>query len=218
MFFKCQPLFNTLKSLSFRIFCYIYHGCILLKHHYYMLVNIKFGSHTYFFCKSLMKFYLFISDKKFLEFFFRRLRMNNTGKYEKEFPFYSPCGREKNFVRCDDLPIVFTHLIEYKDDENEIIDYLSYAQTGDLLKVKFQPDKICMHPISGRVYHPGPEVTGGVGLVKSYLAIQLSQNFVYKNANTEQVPEMFIWKDKKYILHNEILKKLEDIYTRITQS
>lgn len=73
-----------------------------------------------------------------------------------------------------------------------------------------------MHPVNGRVYHPGPEVTGGVGLVKSYLAIQLSQNFVYKNANTEQVPEIFVWKDKKYILDNEILKKLEDIYTRVT--
>lgn len=143
--------------------------------------------------------------------------MNNTGKYEKEFPFYSPCGRERNFVRCDDLPIVFTHLIECKNEENEIIDYLSYAHTGDLLKVKFQPDKICMHPVSGRVYHPGPEVTGGVGLVKSYLAIQLSQNFVYKNENTEQVPEMFIWRDKKYSLDNEILKKLENIYTRVTQ-
>lgn len=138
------------------------------------------------------------------------MRFNNTGKYEKEFPFYSPCGREKNFVRCDDVPIVFTHILESRDDENKFTEYLSFAHAGDLLKVKFEPEKICMLPTSGRVYHPGPEATGGVGLLKSSLAIQLSQNFIYKDStNTEEQPIFFTWRNKKYRLTNEILEKIK---------
>ena len=38
-------------------------------------------------------------DKEFLAFFFQRVRLNNTGRYEKDFPYVSPCGREKNYIR-----------------------------------------------------------------------------------------------------------------------
>lgn len=38
-------------------------------------------------------------DKEFLAFFFSRIRLNQTGSYEKEFPYFSPCGRERNYVR-----------------------------------------------------------------------------------------------------------------------
>lgn len=51
------------------------------------------------------------TEKKFLVFFFQRLRRNETGRYEDEFPFVSPCGRERNFIRCDDTPIVYTHVV-----------------------------------------------------------------------------------------------------------
>lgn len=78
-----------------------------------------------------------ISDKQFLVFFFRRLRLNNTGRYSQDFPFVSLCGRERNFVRCDDLPIVFTHVINKKTDEShEITDeQFCYAHAGELLTV-----------------------------------------------------------------------------------
>ncbi|XP_054714451.1 UPF0598 protein CG30010-like [Uloborus diversus] len=147
-------------------------------------------------------------DKKFLEFFFRRLKFNDSGRYEKEFPFLSLCGRETNFVRCDDLPIVFTHIFE-KNEDNETIEYISYAHTGELLKQKFEPEKICMLPESGRVYHPGPESTGGVGLIKSSLAIQLSQHFLYQDNGTDAAPSHFVWKNRKYELTNEIVEKLK---------
>ena len=49
------------------------------------------------------------SDLQFLNFFFARLKLNNTGRY-RDFPYISYCGREKNFVRCDDRPIVFTSI------------------------------------------------------------------------------------------------------------
>ena len=38
-------------------------------------------------------------EKDFLAFFFKKVRLNTTGRYEKEFPYVSPCGREKNFIR-----------------------------------------------------------------------------------------------------------------------
>lgn len=53
----------------------------------------------------------FISEKDFLVFFFKRLRLNESDRYADEFPYLSPCGRERNFIRCDDKPIVYTHLI-----------------------------------------------------------------------------------------------------------
>lgn len=30
---------------------------------------------------------------------------------QDEFPYVSPCGVEMNYIRCDDVPIVFTHLL-----------------------------------------------------------------------------------------------------------
>ncbi|XP_017695554.1 PREDICTED: UPF0598 protein C8orf82 homolog, partial [Lepidothrix coronata] len=47
-------------------------------------------------------------DVSFLSFFFKRLERNRSGRYELEFPFLSRCGRERNFLRCDDRPVVFT--------------------------------------------------------------------------------------------------------------
>lgn len=54
-------------------------------------------------------------DKKFLQFFFHRLRINETGRYQDDFPYLSVCGRERNYIRCDDLPIVFTHVLTAAD-------------------------------------------------------------------------------------------------------
>lgn len=55
-------------------------------------------------------FYLFNLDVRFLNFFFARLRINSTGKYEREFPYIGLCQGEENFLRCDDRPIVYTKL------------------------------------------------------------------------------------------------------------
>lgn len=150
-------------------------------------------------------------EKKFLAFFFKRLRINDSGKYDKEFPYVSPCGREMNFVRCDDLPIVFTHILEVGDHGTESTDWLSYGHAGDLLKVKFEPTKLCMPSYSGRLYHPAHEAVGGVGLVKSSLTIELSKHFTYRGDNTDEMPIAFTWKGKKYALTNEILDRLKDV-------
>ncbi|XP_013784594.2 UPF0598 protein CG30010-like, partial [Limulus polyphemus] len=151
-------------------------------------------------------------EKKFLHFFFTRLKQNDTGKYEKDFPYFSPCGREKNFVRCDDLPIVFTHVHEVLEKNGETKDYLSYNHAGDLLLVNFEPNKLFMLPQTGRVYHPANEQYGGVGLVKSSLAIEFSKNIEFCDEESEEYgkPTHFTWKGLRYELSNEILKLLSE--------
>lgn len=139
-------------------------------------------------------------DKKFLEFFFKRLRLNTTGRYMKEFPYLSVCGRERNFIRCDDCPIVFTHVIQ--DTANgQLEPRLSYGHAGDLLSVKFEPWKVFMSPETGRVYHPAPEHAGGVGLVRSKLAIDFSKWFEFDDEHKS--PSHLIWDDRQYKLERD---------------
>ncbi|OXU25825.1 hypothetical protein TSAR_015628 [Trichomalopsis sarcophagae] len=145
-------------------------------------------------------------DKKFLQFFFKRLQKNNTERY-REFPFLSLCGRERNFVRCNDLPIVFTHILQKENKETgEKEDHFSYNHAHELLMLPFQPNKIFMSPDTGRVYHPGPEITGGIGLVKSSLAIEFSSLFDFEHGE-ESGPTHFLWQGKKYNLDLEWYKE-----------
>ncbi|KAG6454051.1 UPF0598 protein CG30010 [Manduca sexta] len=136
-------------------------------------------------------------EKKFLEFFFKRIRMNTTGRYADEFPFVSLCGRERNYIRCDDLPIVYTHIINKCNT-----DFLTYGYAGDLLSTEFIPQQIYMLPLTGRVYHPAEDRYGGIGLIKSKLAIELSKNFEFQNGEA-QPPTHFVWKNNKYELDQD---------------
>lgn len=137
-------------------------------------------------------------EKKFLEFFFKRIRLNKTGRYQTDFPYISLCGRERNFIRCDDVPIVYTH-ISQKEIDYAQYDVLSYGYAGDLLSAPFLPRKIYMLPETGRVYHPTDDKYGGVGLIKSKLAIELSKNFEFNDGETSP-PSHFTWKGVKYEL------------------
>ncbi|CAK1549877.1 unnamed protein product [Leptosia nina] len=152
-------------------------------------------------------------EKKFLEFFFKRIRTNNTGRYQEEFPFLSLCGRERNFIRCDDVPIVFTHIIK-----RDAKDVLTYGYVGEALAFDFVPNKIYMLPDSGRVYHPADDKYGGVGLIRSKLSIELSKNFTFGNGESNP-PTNFLWNKKSYELdqlwfHNKVKEhnlKIRDI-------
>ena len=125
------------------------------------------------------------------------MRKNETGRYEKEFPYLSPCGRELNYIRCDDVPFVYTHVIP--DSENDDQFRFCYAHAGDQLYVKFEPEKVVMIPKTGRVYHPAPERAGGIGLVRSNLAIEFSKYFKFDNSE-ENPPTHFSWNGKVYEL------------------
>lgn len=140
-----------------------------------------------------------------------------------------------NYIRCDDVPIVYTHLLDsngyviqdieshgthavksttlqqtQETTENDVMvvpsELLSYGGTGELLTVPFQPNKLCMLPESGRVYHAGLEKLGGVGLVKSSLAIELSKFFVYdEGADDSSPPKGFKWRGRTWTLDNDFL-------------
>jgi len=139
-------------------------------------------------------------DKKFLAFFFKRVKMNETGRYLEEFPYVSPCGREMNFIRCDDRPIVFTHLLS-----QDAKDVFCYAHVNELF-VDFQPDHIFMDPENGRVYHPGPSKVGGIGLVCSKLAIAFSKDFEFLNGQ-DSPPTHFTFQGTRHELNQDWFKE-----------
>ena len=124
----------------------------------------------------------------------------------EDFPYISPCGRERNYIRCDDTPIVYTHVIHNSSGRPDL---LSYCGGADLLTVQLEPEKICMLPWSGRVYHPASGKAGGIGLIKSSLAIEFSKMFRYETGEESiDPPTHFTWKDKEYKLTNELLEQL----------
>ena len=61
--------------------------------------------------------------------------------------------------------------------------FLSYGSYKGRLRVRFDPSSLCMHPENGRLYHSGPDRIGGVGLLKSSLADELSSFFLYESAS-----------------------------------
>ena len=152
-----------------------------------------------------------IEEKKFLEFFFKRIKFNDTSRYAEDFPYLSLCGRERNFIRCDDQAIVYTHILPSSNSEEPGL--LSYGGAGELLTVPFTPEKICMLPWTGRIYHPATERTGGIGLIKSSLAIELSKSFEFGPEGEYAPPTHFTWKDTKYVLTNELIDKVKNSTT-----
>lgn len=137
-----------------------------------------------------------------MEFFFKRLKLNETGRYE-EFPFVSPCGRELNFLQCDDKPIVYHSIIESTD--NSTADMLTINGAESNLTYPFQPQKLCMFPVTGRIYHPADQRYGGIGLIKSSLGIEISQHFEFKDRNHEtDPPSHFHWNGTIYELDNSL--------------
>ncbi|XP_077574068.1 UPF0598 protein C8orf82 homolog [Stigmatopora nigra] len=151
---------------------------------------------------KMKNFVTCFKDKKFLTFFFSRLRVNQSGRYKEDFPFLSLCGRERNFLRCDDRPVVFTHLVQ---DTTGKQDMLSFCGGGQNLTVPFRPEALFMHPPNGRVYHPCSDQTGGIGLVRSALAIELSPFFIYDSVGDRiSPPTHFLWEKQQYKLTNEL--------------
>ncbi|KAK0423950.1 hypothetical protein QR680_008424 [Steinernema hermaphroditum] len=129
-------------------------------------------------------------DKHFLTFFFSRLRMTDKNdRYAKDFPFFSACMGERNFIRCDDRPIVYTALNK-EDDE--------WTIANSNKKAEFEPSKLYMGP-NGRLYHPSR--FGNYALVKSALADELFPLFTF---NSEGNPTHFTYKGKIIELDNEL--------------
>ena len=131
-------------------------------------------------------------DEKFLSLLFSRLKRNSTQRWQSDFPFLYICAGEYNYIRCDDLPIVYTQLYTLSGSELSVVDlqnlqqfdtntdyFLSYGSYKGRVRAEFVPSSLCMHPVNGRLYHTGPGRAGGVGLIRSLLADELSRFFVF---------------------------------------
>lgn len=158
-------------------------------------------------CETSCRFLLCVSEKQFLKFFFSQLKTNETGRYTDDFPYVSHCGHERNFIRCDDLPVVFTELLSQSASNSAYTYHLMYA--GGTLSVTFQPELIVMLPETGRVYHVGPANGGGVGLIKSSLAIELSRFFEFADGGS--VPTHVVWQGQRHQLTKTLLARLTEI-------
>lgn len=90
---------------------------------------------------------------------------------------------------------------------------LSYNNGEERLVFPFSPEDVCMQSSTGRVYHPGPGKLGGVGLVKSLIAIDWSQDFHYEDGSREDVdpPTHFTWQGKKYRLSNDMFEIITNL-------
>ena len=146
---------------------------------------------------------MFFADVKFLNFFYNRLKINENGDYEDVFPYVSPCGREQNYVRVDDLPVVYTKLLGEDCDTELVIN-------GSDLRFPFDPSKVHMDQHNGRIYHTGPEKLHGVGLLSSKLAIQLSS----RTEIVDGACKYFKWKGENVELTNEVEERLHGIKVR----
>ncbi|XP_057898208.1 UPF0598 protein C8orf82 homolog isoform X1 [Melospiza georgiana] len=125
---------------------------------------------------KVKNFITFFKDIGFLSFF-RHLEQNRSGRYQEHFLFLSRCGRERNFLRCSDLPVVFTQILPGPGGNS----LLSYCRSGSELVVPFQPGMLAVCPRNGRLYPPALERVGGVGLVRWALAQELSSGFCFQD-------------------------------------
>ena len=100
-----------------------------------------------------------IDDGEYIDFFYRQLRDNATGNHQ-DYPFVSHCGREKNYAKAEDTPIVFHHL------ENGCLTY------ADSLTVEFSREKLRFSH-HGILYHEAP--VGGYGRLIPQVAMEISK-------------------------------------------
>lgn len=74
--------------------------------------------------------------------------MNETNRYGDDFRFVSLCGRERNYLRCDDLPLVVTQLKESAD-----MLYINQIHQSAHWTFRFDPAQLYHNPQTGRLYY-----------------------------------------------------------------
>ena len=112
-----------------------------------------------------------LTDRAFLDFFFRQLRANTTGE-EPGYPWYSPCGVEWNFVRASETPIVFDRLHAQSSH-----DILGFNHTS--LTVPFAPEQLRVSE-HGALYHPARPAAGRL---HTHLVLQLADQIQEEAGN-----------------------------------
>jgi hypothetical protein len=114
-----------------------------------------------------------IKAPKFLDFFFRQIRDNDRAEFAEfaEYPWYSPCGKEHNFIKASPHPVVFHELKTNKDNTLVLV-------WGATLEVKFDPSQLSISE-DGYLYHPlKTKRFETLALIKSSVGVELSSNIV----------------------------------------
>ena len=77
---------------------------------------------------------------------------------KNDYPFVSPCGKELNFIRPVDTPIVFHSLIQRNTDDNygkNTDEYISDMLIfGNSFYQPFNPNELRLSKQTNRIYHP----------------------------------------------------------------
>jgi len=145
-----------------------------------------------------------LKDDKFLNFFFKTLKKNDTGLYA-EFPWLSICWGEYGFVRSDRYPIVF-HTLLVNGGEGEKLIY------GGTLGVDFDPKKLLITP-DGVLYHPIPKQKNlGMGMLSSNLLMNVSDK-IHDVGNGE-----FVWKSPVEEVPIQVLENEQGLIHDVTSS
>lgn len=122
-----------------------------------------------------------LTDPQFLDFFFARLQKNPDSA---EYPFVSPCGREKNYIRCAGTPIVFR---AFREDRGRA--QLLYA--GNSLQ-PFEPEALQVNG-SGQLFHPVQN--GLMGRLGRHALLEISQHISFAEEGQDYVLH---WQSRQY--------------------
>lgn len=163
-----------------------------------------------------------LKDDKFINFFYKQLKPTSflrthpkwvnlttdfvTVELEEQYPYVSICGKELNFLKPEDVPIVYTKLLPTtatttSTKENNSQKPLFQLSYGASLKVPFDPSALHLCTKKGYLYHPVPSVKqcGTLGLISSPLVLSEFQQslsfeesgvFFHFEANHYQVKQV----------------------------
>jgi hypothetical protein len=140
-----------------------------------------------------------VKDARALNFFFRRVQRAVPGGplgTAPGFPYLSECAGEVNRIRCDDEdhgPIVFLELESAPPQRRTrrrargvgfepAIATDKVLMFGHSIPVPFDPSALVVSRETGRIFHPhgrGEDLFGGLGLVRSGLAVALADRMSF---------------------------------------
>jgi len=126
------------------------------------------------------------------------VRPNDTGFHEEDYPFYSPCGKEKNFIIPADQPIVF-HTLQCHDGGGRRREVLVY---GGSLETPFIPSTVRLSPQSGRLYHYLKRRDGKeyYGLIRSQITLEISEHITFDDDEKGGLKGRLDWGGETYQL------------------
>ncbi len=119
-----------------------------------------------------------LKDPRFLDFFFSRVRPNGTDIERDDFPWLSPCGKEQNYIRCADTPVVFTELRSGAEGPPT----LRYAHS---LRQSFRFSDLRVCEESGRLYHLLERPPGGFALIRSAVVQEFAHRLHFAGTHFE---------------------------------